>query len=139
MLSALARVLPRHLREHRIVTPATLLAWHRRLVKRHWTHPHGQPGRPQTRTEIRRLVLEMANDNPTWGYRRIHGELARLGHRVAASTVWRILNENEIKPHKIRYYLEKRDPEFDRKMQEVLMVYRDVSIYRDIDSPSRFP
>jgi transposase len=47
------------------------------------------------------------------------------------STVWRILNENEIKPHKIRYYLEKRDPQFDRKMQEVLMVYRDVSIYRE--------
>ena len=45
------------------------------------------------------------------------------------STVWRILNENDIKPHKIRYYLEKRDPEFDRKMQEVLMVYRDPSIY----------
>ena len=47
------------------------------------------------------------------------------------STVWRILNENDIKPHKIRYYLEKRDPEFDRKMQEVLMVYRDVSIYSE--------
>jgi transposase len=55
---------------------------------------------------------------------------ARLAN-AGKSTVWRILNENEIKPHKIRYYLEKRDPEFDRKMQEVLMVYRDVSIYQE--------
>ena len=55
---------------------------------------------------------------------------ARLAN-AGKSTVWRILNENEIKPHKIRYYLEKRDPEFDRKMQEVLMVYRDVSIYSE--------
>ena len=54
----------------------------------------------------------------------------RLAH-AGKSTVWRILDENEIKPHKIRYYLEKRDPEFDRKMQEVLLVYRDVSIYRE--------
>jgi transposase len=51
--------------------------------------------------------------------------------RAGKSTVWRILDENEIKPHKIRYYLEKRDPDFDRKMQEVLLVYRDVSIYAD--------
>lgn len=54
----------------------------------------------------------------------------RLAH-AGKSTVWRILNENDIKPHKIRYYLERRDPEFDRKMQEVLLVYRDVSIYAD--------
>jgi len=54
----------------------------------------------------------------------------RLAH-AGKSTVWRILDENEIKPHKIRYYLEKRDPDFDRKMQEVLLVYRDVSIYRE--------
>jgi hypothetical protein len=56
---------------------------------------------------------------------------ARLAN-AGKSTVWRILNENEIKPHKIRYYLEKRDPEFDRKMQEVLMVYRDVSINQEL-------
>jgi transposase len=55
---------------------------------------------------------------------------ARLG-RAGKSTVWRILDENAIKPHRIRYYLEKRDPEFDRKMQEVLMIYRDVSLYRE--------
>lgn len=55
---------------------------------------------------------------------------ARLAN-AGKSTVWRILDENEIKPHRIRYYLEKRDPQFDRKMQEVLMVYRDVSIYRE--------
>lgn len=54
----------------------------------------------------------------------------RLAH-AGKSTIWRILDENEIKPHKIRYYLEKRDPDFDRKMQEVLLVYRDVSIYAE--------
>ena len=54
----------------------------------------------------------------------------RLGN-AGKSTVWRILDDNDIKPHKIRYYLEKRDPEFDRKMQEILMVYRDVSLYTE--------
>ncbi len=67
---------------------------------------------------------------------RFVGECARTAgfdrlSNAGKSTVWRILNENDIKPHKIRYYLEKRDPEFDRKMQEVLMVYRDVSIYSE--------
>ena len=51
--------------------------------------------------------------------------------RAGKSTVWRILDENDLKPHKIRYYLEKRDPDFDRKMHEVLMVYRDVSLYTE--------
>jgi transposase len=56
-----------------------------------------------------------------------HPRLARAGK----STVWRILNQHDIKPHKIRYYLERRDPEFDRKMQDVLLAYRDVSIYAE--------
>lgn len=64
------------------------------------------------------------------GERALSAGFARLS-KAGKSTVWRILDENQIKPHKIRYYLEKRDPEFDRKMQEVLMVYRDVSIYRE--------
>jgi transposase InsO family protein len=98
LISALAALLPKARRTHLFITPTTLMRWHRTLVKRHWTHPHRRPGRPSIRAEVRRLVLEMANDNPTWGYRRIHGELARLGHRVAASTVWRILKQAHIDP-----------------------------------------
>jgi len=77
-----------------IVQPATVLAWHRRLVARHWTQPaRGKPGRPPTAREIRQLVLRLDSENPTWGYRRIHGELHQLGHKIAASTVWTILRD----------------------------------------------
>ena len=75
-----------------IVKPATVIGWHRRLVARHWTQPpHARTGRPPTPTELRRLVLRLDAENPTWGYRRIHGEIRRLGHRIAAATVWQIL------------------------------------------------
>ena len=66
VLAALARLLPRHLRLHRIVTPATLLAWHRRLVKMKWTYP-GTPGRPTVPAEVRALVEQLAQQNPRWG------------------------------------------------------------------------
>jgi hypothetical protein len=81
VLAALTRLLPKQHRLHRFVTPETLLRWHRDLIKRRWTYPHRQPGRPSTVPELRRLILRMAAENPTWGYRRIHGELARLGQR----------------------------------------------------------
>jgi putative transposase len=98
--AALSRLLPRS-RWSQIfpVTPATLLRWHRRLVSRHWDYTHRRgPGRPPTAARIRRLVLRMAADNPLWGHRRIQGELTRLGHRIASSTVWEILAVAGIDP-----------------------------------------
>jgi putative transposase len=98
VVAALARLLPKECRHHRFVTPDTLLRWHRALVKRHWTRPHRPPGRPSTSPELRRLIMQMATENPTWGYRRIHGELVQLGYRVAPSTVWLLLKRAGIDP-----------------------------------------
>jgi ligand-binding SRPBCC domain-containing protein len=78
----------------RPVTPATILAWHRRLVSRKGDYTaRRRPGRPPTAAAIKKLVLRMAAENPTWGHRRVQGELVRLGHRIAASTVWQILHD----------------------------------------------
>ena len=82
-----------------IVKPATVVGWHRRLVARHWTQPPTtKPGRPPIEPDLRRLVIRLAGENPTWGYRRIHGELVRLGISIAASTVWKILRTAGIDP-----------------------------------------
>jgi transposase InsO family protein len=100
VLSALARMMPSgHLRQLRlIISPRTLLRWHAGLVRRHWAYPRRAPGRPRTALAMRALVLEMARDNPGWGYRRIQGELAGLGYMVAPSTVWQILKDAGIDP-----------------------------------------
>ncbi len=82
-----------------IVKPATVIGWHRRLVAHHWTQPpQPRTGRPATSAELRPLVLRLDTDDPTLGYRRIHGELGHLGHRIAASTVWKILRDNGRQP-----------------------------------------
>ena len=83
-----------------LVTPGTIVRWRRDIVRRHWAarSMRGRTGRPATRRNIRALVLRLARENPEWGYRRIHGELAGLGVPVAASTVWEILKNAGIEP-----------------------------------------
>jgi putative transposase len=99
VLTGLARLLPRPAWQGLFVQPATLLRWHRELVRRRWTYPHRR-GRPGISSEIRTLVLRLARENLTWGYRRIHGELCRLGYkdRIGASTVWAILHRAGVAP-----------------------------------------
>ena len=99
-LAALSRLIPRRRwGEVFAVTPATLLAWHRQLVTRKWNYTNRRrAGRPATAAAIRKLVIRMATDNPAWGHRRVQGELARLGHPIAASTVWQILHDAGIDP-----------------------------------------
>ena len=97
ILAALARVLGRDRWSILLVKPDTILGWHRRLVANHWTYRH-RPGRPSTVTETRATIIRLAHENPTWGYRRIHGELARVGITIAASTVWSILKTAGIDP-----------------------------------------
>jgi putative transposase len=98
ILSALSRLLPVDLRRLRLVSPRTLLRWHAQLVAHRWTYPRHEPGRPPVARPIRALVLRMARENPTWGYRRIQGELVGLGHPVAAATVWKLLKAAGIDP-----------------------------------------
>jgi transposase len=97
ILAALARLLPRPVRIGRLVTPGTLLRWHRRLVRWRWTYPH-RGGRPPVDAKIAELIAQMARENPGWGYMRIQGELLGLGYRAGASTVRRVLRQLRIPP-----------------------------------------
>ena len=98
MIAALARLPPARRRRGLIVAPSTILRWHRQLLNRRWTTPPARPGRPAIPAGVRALVLRLATENPTWGYRRVHGELAGLGYRVGASTLWTILHTAGIDP-----------------------------------------
>jgi putative transposase len=100
-LAGLARLLPRRVWQGRLMQPTTLLRWHRDLVRRRWSYPHRR-GRPGLAAELRGLVLRLARENPSWGYRRVHGELCRLGYRIGASTVWAILQRAGVDPAPIR-------------------------------------
>ena len=90
-LAALARLLPTRRRQGMIVTPQTLLRWHRQLVRHRWTQSYRPPGRPPVERRVRQLILRFARENPRWGYPRIAGELLKLGVRVSPSTVRRLL------------------------------------------------
>jgi putative transposase len=98
LIAALARLLPRERWASLIVCPATVRRWHRNALARRWTYPRHGPGRPPVEAAVAELIVRLARENPTWGYRRIQGELARLGVRVAASTVWQVLQRAGVPP-----------------------------------------
>jgi putative transposase len=98
LLAAAACHLPRSSRAALLVTPRTLLRWHRALVRRKGRQESSQPGRPPLSAEIRELVLRLARENPRWGHRRICGELAKLGLQASPTSVRRLLARARLDP-----------------------------------------
>jgi putative transposase len=98
LLAAVSRVLPRSRWSCFLVTPETLLRWHRRLVADAWTYPHRQTGRPPLDWDVQRLIVRLAKENPVWGYQRIQGELLRLGVRVSATAIRTTLRRHGLDP-----------------------------------------
>jgi len=101
LFAGLSRLLNRRRRGRCFVQPETLLRWHRDLVRRKWTQPH-RPGRPSIPAGTVAIVLRLARENPTWGYRRIQGELATMGVVLAPSSVWAILRRHGVDPSPMR-------------------------------------
>jgi transposase InsO family protein len=118
LLAALSQVLPQARRRSFLVQPATLLRWHRALVRRRWTYGGRRPGRPPLLAQTRQLILRLAAENPSWGYKRIHGELVGLGIPLAASSVWKLMTvaEQEQRP---RLLIRDRDSKFTAAFDEV--------------------
>ena len=98
LLAALSRLLPRARWAVFLVRPETLLRWHRRMVRRRWTYPTIRKGRPPISEQVQQLGVQLARENPRWGYQRIHGELLRLGVRVSASSIRRVLRAHGLDP-----------------------------------------
>jgi putative transposase len=98
LLAALSRALPRQRWSSFLVTPDTILRWHRRLVTRKWTQPHRRGGRPPLADHLVALILRLARENPRWGYRRIQGELKKLGASASATTIRTVLLGHGLRP-----------------------------------------
>ena len=98
LIAALARLVPRERWAAFLVTPETILRWHRALVRRHWTYPHRGPGRPALHRETVDLILRLARENPRWGYLRIAGELKKLGVTVSKGSVANVLRRHRLPP-----------------------------------------
>ncbi len=98
LLAAFSQLLPRARRGSFLVQPAPLLRWHRDLVRRRWTYAGRRPGRPPMAPQMRELILRLAAENPSWGYKRIQGELVALGLPLSASSVWNVLHRHGMEP-----------------------------------------
>jgi putative transposase len=98
LLATLSRLMPRRSWQAFLVTPETLLRWHRRMVAWRWTYPHRRPGRPPVGAEVRQLIVRLARENSHWGYVRIVGELRKLGITVSATLVRNVLARAGIPP-----------------------------------------
>jgi putative transposase len=98
LLAALSRLLPRRRWSIFMVTPQTLLGWHRRMVRRRWTYPAQGRGRPSVPQQVQTLIVRLATENPRWGYQRIKGEPQRLGVQVSATTIRTIMGRHGLDP-----------------------------------------